>query len=743
MVFRNLWRRKARALLTMLGVAIGVAAVVTLSALAEGIAQGYAAVTGGSGADLLITQADALDISISAVEETVGERVAQFPQISAISGVIFNVVALDSIPYFIIAGYEPDSVAIRHFKIIEGRALSGNKQIIIGKQAAANLKKGVGDKLNLFDQPYRIVGIYETGLSFEEAGGVITLDDAQAIFKKPHQVSFFEIQLRNPDDMELVKKRIEQLFPDYAVSLASDFGEEQMQVQSVRGMAYGIGLIAVLVGGLGMMNTMIMVVYEQTREIGVLRAVGWSKGRVLRLILGQALALSFLGGLAGLGLGFLLVMWANATPAVSSFATGIITPSMLIEGMVMALLLGTVGGMYPAWRAAGLQPTEALNYEGGAIRGRDPGWTRIGGMALRNLWRRRGRSLLTMAGIAIGVGLIVSLGAMTEGVIRSFTAMNTSGGAELTAMQAGVADMSFSAIDERIGRAIAAMPEVEEVSGLVFGVASTPDIPFVLVWGVEPKARVLAHYRIVEGRAISGRGEVMLGSTTAENLHKGPGDILSVGGGTYRITGVYQTGIAYEEGAVVMALRDAQTAFKKPRQVGFYQIKLKNPEQAEAVRQKIEDRFGEDVSVSLAAKFVENTNDIQNFKAMLGAIFFMAILVGGVVVTNTMVMTVLERTREIGTLRALGWRQSQVLGMILGESLTLSAVSGLAGIALGVALGWLLSSIPAMNGVLDVAYPPKVLLQGYLTALLLGGVGGLYPAWRAGRLRPIEALRYE
>ncbi|RME43604.1 MAG: ABC transporter permease [Caldilineae bacterium] len=642
-----------------------------------------------------------------------------------------------------IAGYEPDSVAVQHFKIVEGRPLSGNRQIIIGKQAAANLKAEVGDTLNLFDQPYRIVGIYETGLSFEEAGGVITLDDAQAIFKKPHQVSFFEVQLRDPDEMEVVKQRIERFFPDYAVSLASDFGETQVQVQSVRGMAYGIGLIAVLVGGLGMMNTMIMVVYEQTREIGVLRAVGWSKGRVLRMVLGQALALSFLGGLGGLGLGYLLVVWANATPAVSSFATGIITPSMLIEGMVMALILGTVGGMYPAWRAAGLQPTEALNYEGGAVRGRDPGWTRIGGMALRNLWRRRGRSLLTLTGIAIGVGLIVSLGAMTEGTIRSFTAMNASTGAELMAMQAGVADMSFSAIDERIGRAIEAMPEVEEVSGLIFGVASTPDIPFVLVWGVEPTARVLAHYRIVEGRPISGRGEVMLGFTTAENLHKGPGDILSVAGGTYRVTGVYQTGIAYEEGAAVMALRDAQIAFKKPRQVGFYQIKLKNPEQAEAVRQKIEDRFGEEISVSLAAKFVENTNDIQNFKAMLGAIFFMAILVGGVVVTNTMVMTVLERTREIGTLRALGWRQSRVLGMILGESLTLSAISGLAGIVLGIALGWLLSSIPAMNGVLEMAYPPNVLLQGYGVALLLGGVGGLYPAWRAGRLRPIEALRYE
>jgi len=743
MIFKNLWRRKARSLLTILGVAIGVAAVITLGAMAEGISQGYSAVTGGSGADLLITQANAADISLSAVEERVGQRVAQLPQVSAVSGVIISYVAFDKIPYFVLAGYDPNSIAIEHFRIIDGRPLSGEKQIILGKQAAINLNKKVGDKVDLFEQPYRLVGIYETGLSYEESGGVISLSDAQAIFKKPRQVSFYEVQLRDPETIDAVRTRIEQLFPDYLVSQASDFGDKQTQVQMMRGIAYGIGLIAVLIGGLGMMNTMIMVVFEQTREIGVLRAVGWSKGRVLRMVMAQALALSFLGGLAGIGLGLLLVAWANATPAVSSYAPGIAKPGLLLQGMVMALMLGTVGGIFPARRAAGLQPTEALNYDGGSHSGHDPGWTRIGGMALRNLWRQRGRSILTLSGIAIGVGLIVSLGALTQGIIRSFNSLSTATGAELFAMQAGVADMSFSAIDERIGRAIAAMPQVEDVSGLVFGVAATPDVPFLLVWGVEPKARVLSHYRIVDGRAISGRGEVMLGVSTAENMKKSPGDLISMGAGVYRVTGIYETGIAYEDGAAVMALRDAQAAFKKPRQVAFYQIKLKNPSQAEAVRQLIERRFGEDVSVSMASTFVENTRDMQNTEGMLGAIVLLAILVGGVVVTNTMVMTVLERTREIGTLRALGWRQSRVLGMILGESLTLSALSGVVGVGVGIFLAWLMSVAPAMSGLLTPAFSPEVVLQGLFVALFLGVAGGLYPAWRAGRLRPIEALRYE
>ncbi len=745
MIFKNLFRRKARSLLTILGVAIGVAAVVALGAMAEGLADGYAAITSGSGADLLVSQADALDIALSAVDERVGERIAQMPAVQHVSGVIYSFVNTEGIPYFIVGGYDPDEVAIRHFKIIEGQPLSHEKQIILGKQAAANLKKKVGDTLKLYDDPYRIVGIFETGLSFEEGGAVISLADAQAMFKKPRQVSFFEVQLRDPEASDVVKERVERLFPNVSVSKASDVGEKQMEVRMMKGLAWGLGLIAVLIGGLGMMNTMIMAVFEQTREIGVLRAVGWRRGQVLRLILGQSLALSLLGGVAGIGLGLGLVYLINQTLAVSSFTPGVVKPPLLFQAMSVALVLGVVGGFYPAWRAAGLSPIEALRYEGGGggDRGKEPRWARLGGMAFRNLWRQRGRSLLTMIGIAVGVGLVVSLGALLDGIIKSFTELNAGSGAELVALQAEVADMSLSAIDERIGRAIAAMPQVEDVSGLVFGVAQGEGVPFLIVWGLDPNERAIRHYRIVEGRRISRRSEIMLGRAAAENLKKRVGDVLRLPNGLYRVVGIYETGIAYEEGAGVIALKDAQAAFRKPRQVGFYQIKLRDPSQAETVRRLIEHRFGDEVSVSLVADFVENTEDIKNTKAMLGAVFALAMLVGGVVVMNTMVMAVMERTREIGTLRAVGWRQSRVLGMILSESLALSAVSGGLGIVVGIGLAEAMSSAPAMAGLLKAEYTPTVFAEGMGVALLLGAVGGLYPAWRASRLRPVEALRYE
>ena len=134
---------------------------------------------------------------------------------------------------------------------------------------------------------------------------------------------------------------------------------------------------------------------------------------------------------------------------------------------------------------------------------------------------------------------------------------------------------------------------------------------------------------------------------------------------------------------------------------------------------------------------------MQNMNAMLGAISALAILVGGVVVTNTMVMAVLERTREVGTLRALGWRQTRVLWMILSESLLLSLIAAGAGLLLGVGLNQALQAIPGMGAFLSAVYTPQVIGQAVAISLFLGAAGGLYPAWYASRLSPVEALRYE
>jgi len=112
---------------------------------------------------------------------------------------------------------------------------------------------------------------------------------------------------------------------------------------------------------------------------------------------------------------------------------------------------------------------------------------------------------------------------------------------------------------------------------------------------------------------------------------------------------------------------------------------------------------------------------------------------------NTMLMSVLERTREIGVLRALGWCQRSVLAMILQEAIILGILGGICGVFLGLGLGWLLAQIPSIAGfgTGDPIYTPQLIAQSFVVALATGVLGGLYPAWRATRMQPIEALRYE
>lgn len=363
MIWRNLMRRKVRSLLTVVGVAIGVAAVVSLVAMGDGFYSQMNSMLSKGGADLTVRQAKAADMTLSALDEDMGRRLAAMPEVEQVSGLILGIASAPGIPYLMVYGYDPTEYAIRHFKILEGSRLTSTRQAILGKGAAKNLKLKVGQSIKLFSTSFRVVGIYETGTPFEDAGLVVPLKDAQAIFKKPQQVSFYELKLREPDKADEIKKRIEARYPDAFAAKSAEFSESTQDVQVTRSMTWGLSMIAVLVGGIGVMNTMVMSVFERTREIGVLRAVGWRRRRIIAMVLTESLLLSLIGGLVGIALGVGLIQLVSLLPGVGGLFAATYRPTLFVQAMVVALALGTVGGLYPAWRASRLSPLEALRYE--------------------------------------------------------------------------------------------------------------------------------------------------------------------------------------------------------------------------------------------------------------------------------------------------------------------------------------------------------------------------------------------
>ena len=143
MILRNLLRRKTRTFLTVVGIAMGVAAIVALVALADGFASGYYGLLSGSEADLVITQAESLDMSISVIDEEVGPQLAALPGVEEVEGMIIGEATTEGLPYFMVFGYDPKGIGIQHFRVVEGRGLTAKREIIIGKLAAENLKKVV------------------------------------------------------------------------------------------------------------------------------------------------------------------------------------------------------------------------------------------------------------------------------------------------------------------------------------------------------------------------------------------------------------------------------------------------------------------------------------------------------------------------------------------------------------------------------------------------------------------------
>ncbi|NTW01728.1 MAG: FtsX-like permease family protein [Oscillochloris sp.] len=743
---KNIWRRKLRSLLTILGIAVGVAAVVVLSAFGNGMADGFGAVGASSDADLLVTQKDAIMIIVGAVDESVGDEIRQIRGVAEVAGTAVGIVQMPESPYFLVAGEEPRGFAIGRYKLIAGRQVLAKREVMLGRQSAENLKKAVGDKFRINDISYRVVGIYETGQSFEDNGAVIHLEDAQRAFDKRRQVSYFKLKLDDPSHREVVRTEIESRWDDLGVTRSGEANSQDEMLKMYRSMGWVLGIFAILVGGLGMMNAMLMSVFERTREIGVLRAMGWRRRRVIRMIIGEAMIQSVIGGLLGLGMGAGLITLARQSPAMAGMLSNGIDSATGTQAFVVALVLGLVGGGYPAWRAARLSPLEAMRSESGAAVRLGPLARLLGRVirvnAVRNLLRRPARTLMSVLGLGLGVGFVIALSGIVEGSKAMTTNLLSAGQADIIVEQANASDSMFSAIDERTVSQLRLDPAVKSLSSLVFGTTNVPGLPFFIVYGLDPRENYAAHYAVQEGRPIQRAGEMILGRMAANSLEKGVGDDLRLSGNSFEIVGIFETGAAFEDAGAVIPLREAQRLFGKQRQVSFVGITLHDSSQATVVARSMEQRY-KDIMVSPTADLAERMQDFATTTAMMNSLMAMMVLVGGIVMMNVMMMIVFESTQEIGVLRALGWGRRRILNTVIGEALALCMVSALAGAGFGVLLNWLIALVPDYGSMLAPRYSLATFALTGAMVLILGIVGSLLPATRAVRLSPLEALRYE
>lgn len=358
----------------------------------------------------------------------------------------------------------------------------------------------------------------------------------------------------------------------------------------------------------------------------------------------------------------------------------------------------------------------------------------------RNLFRRRARTALTAAGVSVAVGLIVALLSITAGVQATAQDLIHVGRSDFGLFQDGAPDLTRSLLPDTLAAKVARVPGVAADARLFLLVSKVENQDSFLLFGL---ARTEFPYRrlvIVAGRRPIGN-EVLLGDQSPLKL--APGQLLHIGGHAYRIAGLYHTGDHFEDIGAVLPLATVQALAGRSGEVTTIPVTVKLGASPKLVARRLERAFpgvtaitepGQAVKVDTSSRLI-----IQS-----GWIFsLLALIVGGIAVTNTMAMSVLERVGEIGLLRAVGWRGGRIALLILSEA----AGIGLIALACGLLLGWAgavaFTDRGALSSLVQPQFTAGVFAWALGFALAVGLLGASYPAWRAIRLTPIEALRHE
>jgi putative ABC transport system permease protein len=379
---------------------------------------------------------------------------------------------------------------------------------------------------------------------------------------------------------------------------------------------------------------------------------------------------------------------------------------------------------------------------------------------LKNLTRRPVRTVLTVLGLAVAVGSMIALLGVSHNVERSVTESFEHRGVDLVAMEKGKTDQLSSDLDEKIIERVRKLDGVDRVDAALAaltdittsGGSSIPTLSF----GWPPENFGYEDLKLLAGRQLTAgdTNKAMLGKQLAENLRKGVGDRVELQQEQFEVVGVYESFNVYDNGAVIIPLKDAQRlAAREGRITGFSIRVAKNtadPQaEVEAVRRRIENmtdpETGKPVRVSaLTVKdYVSTSSHIRVLRALVWVVSVIALAIGVISMLNTMVMAVLERTQEIGILRAVGWTRARVVKMVLGEAVLTALAAAAVGTVGAIAATHLLAASPKVSGFIEPGVAPAVVAQGFALTVLIGLVGGAYPALRAARLLPTEAIRHD
>lgn len=379
-------------------------------------------------------------------------------------------------------------------------------------------------------------------------------------------------------------------------------------------------------------------------------------------------------------------------------------------------------------------------------------------LVVKNPFRNKTRSSLAIVGIAIGIMVIVALGMITGGLENSTQSTLKAGAAEITVSQAGSTGIGSSgSINQTYAADILSLSGVKSTAGILRASNTTTGSTSssstqggfggLSITGIDSDKLSLMGIDSLNGTAFTNHStnQVIIGKTEAQSLNKTVGDTINLYGQNFTIKGIFETGNFMTDNGIVMPLSTLQNLTNNQNKVSEVLVKVTDNANVTTVSNTITNAYPNQLTTSTAADSANRINQGLGFiNTASWAISLLAIFIGAVGVINTMVMTVYERTREIGVLKAVGWKDSRILSMILGESVVLTLIAFVVGTVIAVTgVEVLLTLVPSVGSAITPSFSIYIFLRAFGIALIVGVIGGLYPAYRASRLSPTEALRYE
>jgi putative ABC transport system permease protein len=317
----------------------------------------------------------------------------------------------------------------------------------------------------------------------------------------------------------------------------------------------------------------------------------------------------------------------------------------------------------------------------------------------------------------------------------------------MLATRKGAVELLTASIKESIADELQQIEGIRSVAGELVDLVTLGPGQVVLITGWAPQSYLWNSLELLDGTLPDpdASGEVVVGQACSEALGIIPGKTIRIRGSDFIVSGIFRQRGVMGNGTIVLPLSTMQSVLERPGTVTEFNILVEHPDDREWVsdlRTRLNETFP--YLLFMETSEITNNNDVLRlFRAMAWGTSFLALVIALVVVLNTLLMTVTERTREIGILSAVGWSSSRILTMIILEGIILAVIGSIVGSILGTCGLRYLAHLPYVRGFLHPVVTVRLLLEVFCATLMLGVLGSLYPAYRAVHINPVDALMYE